>query len=323
MAAVGAAMAAEVAARRLGPRFLPALPPGETEAAFKLGRLRELARSGQAPRVLIIGASPTGTSLDPAVIASRGVTDRVYSACLTGATVPVLRRWRELWKQEVAPEVILVGAQPLMFVASGRFSEKVTAGVTALEGSYVAPPGAHPLATWRWRRELAGALRGRGGSERYAGSVPGGQVRSLVRRPRPDGFLEAFLDVPLVEGLKTFPDNWFEYMGIDPYAPTDLEPYLAFLAELRAAGTHPIVLIPPLRLSASPSTAVEGELENTVSDQLHKTAKERGFDVIDLRPLVNDDDDFSDMFHVRRAASKRVSEACGDALVRLAPEVRA
>ena len=55
----------------------------------------------------------------------------------------------------------------------------------------------------------------------------------------------------------------------------------------------------------------------------HKTAKERGFDVIDLRPLVNDDDDFSDMFHVRRAASKRVSEACGDALVRLAPEVRA
>lgn len=56
-AAVAVAMAAELAADRLGPRLLPALPPGETEAAFKLGRLRELRRSGHSPRVLIVGVT--------------------------------------------------------------------------------------------------------------------------------------------------------------------------------------------------------------------------------------------------------------------------
>ena len=322
VAGVAAATAAEVSADRLGPRLLPALPPGETEAAFKLGRLRELRRRGLAPRVLIVGASPTGTSLDPAFISGSGVTDRVFNACLTGSTVPILHRWREMWKHEVAPEVILVGAQPLMFVASGRYSKKVTEAVAALEESYVPPPGAHPFATWRWRRELAGALIGRGESDQHAGGVPGGQGRSPVGPHRPDGFLEAFLDVPLVEGLATLPENWFEYMGIDPYAPTDLEPYLALLAELRAAGTHPIAVIPPLRLLASPSTAVEGELENVVSDQLQEVAKERCFDVIDLRPLANADEDFSDVFHVNRATSRRLSEACGDALASLVPRVR-
>jgi hypothetical protein len=43
---------------------------------------------------------------------------------------------------------------------------------------------------------------------------------------------------------------------------------------------------------------------------------------VDFRPLANDDDDFSDVFHVNRETSRRLSEACGDALARLAPKVR-
>lgn len=80
---------AELAADRLGPRLLPSMPTGVTEAGFKLGRLGELRRGGSSPRVLTIGASPTGTCLDPAAISAQGVTGRVFNACLPGSTVSV------------------------------------------------------------------------------------------------------------------------------------------------------------------------------------------------------------------------------------------
>lgn len=319
---MAAAVAADAVAERLGPRLLPALPIGESEAGFKLGRLRELRRSGLAPRVLILGASPSDSCLDPAVISSRGVTIRAFNACLTGSTVPVLRRWRELWKREVAPEVVLVGAQPMMFLAAGRYSNAVSRDVAALEASYEPPPPEHPVKLWRWRRELVGALTGGHQQEVEPNSVLTEEQLFPMRRHRPDGFLEAFLDGTLVEGLQTLPEDWYAYLGIDPYAPPDVAPYLAFLDELRAEGIHPIAVIPPLHLSASPATSLGSPQAYPGADELLQTAAERSLDVVDLRPLTTGDGDFADVFHVSRTASGRVSEACGDALRRLAPKVR-
>ena len=321
-AGVAVAGAAERAARRLGPCLLPALPPGETEAAFKLGRLRELRRSGHSPRVLIVGASPSGTCLDPAAISSRGVTGRVFNACLIGATVPVLRRWREMWKREVAPEVVLVGAQPMMFLPPGRFGNSVVRDVAALEAAYEPPSSAYSLALWRWRRELIGALNRRGEPEPHSHKTTNGQHLALMQRHRPDGFLEAFLDVPLADGLRMLPNDWYEYIGSDPHTPPDVDPYLRFLDELRCDGIHPIAVIPPLRLSASPSTSLGGPEAYPGADELIEAATDQSFEVVDFRPLANDDDDFSDVFHVNRETSRRLSEACGDALARLAPKVR-
>lgn len=314
--------AVEMAAERLGPRLLPPLPVGATEAEFKLSRLRELRRSGESPRVLIIGASPIGSCLDPAVISTRGTTGRVFNACLTGSTVPAMRRWRRSWKQEVRPEVVLVGAQPLMFIPSGRYSDAVMRDLTSLEDRYAAPPGDHPVALWRWRRGLAAALAPRNEPRPGHARAPDSRPPYAAGRHNPDGLLEAFLDVSLEAGLKAFPDDWYAYVGFDPYVAPDVAPYLGFLDELRSDGMYPIAVIPPLRLSASPSTSLPTPQDYLGGDQLLETAAEHSLDVVDLRPLATDDGDFADVFHLGRAASRRVSEACGDALVRLAPSIR-
>lgn len=302
--------------------MLPSLPIGVTEAGFKLGRLRELRRSGASPRVLIVGASPTGTCLDPAAMSAQGLTNRVFNACLTGSTVPVLRRWREMWQHEVEPEVALVGAQPLMFIPSGRYSNAVKRDLSALEANYLRPPPRHPSAMWRWRRELLGAFARPGEGRESVNRAADGRELSLLQRYRGNGFLEAFLDVPLADGLKTLPDDWYESVGFSPHVWPNLEPYLSFVDELRADGIHPIAVIPPLRLSASASTAAGVEVGRRSGAQLLAVAGERALDVIDLRPLADNDEDFADVFHLNRSASLRVSGACGEALARLVPTLR-